>query len=66
MISDMILTDTSSGMVLFYCTLVAMKRQDQVTIPDGLDDFFQPGEDQEFGGYVLSLLLNSVVLTPLQ
>jgi hypothetical protein len=37
-------------MVLFYCTLVAMKVQDQVTITPGLDDFFQPGEKEEFGG----------------
>lgn len=40
-------------MVLFYCTVVAMKRQDQTGIPNGLDDFFQPGEKMEFSGYVL-------------
>ncbi|KAH9872050.1 hypothetical protein J1614_006310 [Plenodomus biglobosus] len=37
-------------MVLFYCTVVAMKRQDQNGIPGGLDDFFQPGEKMEFSG----------------
>ncbi|KAF2852840.1 hypothetical protein T440DRAFT_20297 [Plenodomus tracheiphilus IPT5] len=37
-------------MVLFYCTVVAMKRQDQTGIPEGLDDFFQPGEKMEFSG----------------
>lgn len=39
-------------MVLFYCTLVAMKVQDQVTTTPGLDDFFQPGEKEEFGGEI--------------
>jgi len=37
-------------MVLFYCTVVAMKRQDQHGVPNGLDDFFQPGENMEFSG----------------
>ncbi|KAI8936850.1 hypothetical protein NX059_006087 [Plenodomus lindquistii] len=37
-------------MVLFYCTVVAMKRQDQNGTPEGLDDFFQPGEKMEFSG----------------
>lgn len=37
-------------MVLFYCTLVALKRQDDVQAPKGLDDYFQPGEKEEFGG----------------
>ncbi len=41
---------TWPGMVLFYCTLVAMKRQDEVPTPPGLDDYFQPGEKEEFGG----------------
>jgi len=41
-------------MVLFYCTVVAMKRQDQHGVPNGLDDFFQPGENMEFSGYVSS------------
>ncbi|OCK83881.1 hypothetical protein K432DRAFT_379096 [Lepidopterella palustris CBS 459.81] len=39
-------------MVLFYCTAVAMKRQDRVTTPQGLEDFFQPGEKEEFGGEI--------------
>jgi hypothetical protein len=39
-------------MVLFYCTMVAMKRQDEVPTPAGLDDFFQPGETQEYGGEI--------------
>ena len=38
-------------MVLFYCTMVAMKRQDETQTPPGLEDFFHPGERQEFGGY---------------
>jgi hypothetical protein len=38
-------------MVLFYCTVVAMKKQDWVTAPQGLEDFFRPGEEQEYGGY---------------
>jgi hypothetical protein len=46
------IADSSLGMVLFYCTLVAMKVQDQVTKTPGLDDFFQPGEKEEFGGSV--------------
>jgi hypothetical protein len=36
------------GMVLFYCTAVAMKYQDETGIADGLEDFFDPGEDIEF------------------
>jgi hypothetical protein len=36
-------------MVLFYCTVVAMKRQDQNGIADGLDDVFS-GEEMEFSG----------------
>ncbi|KAK3203388.1 hypothetical protein GRF29_112g1144737 [Pseudopithomyces chartarum] len=39
-------------MVLFYCTMVAMKRQDETQTPQGLEDFFQPGERQEFGGEI--------------
>jgi hypothetical protein len=39
-------------MVLFYCTAVAMKRQDDNGIAEGLDDFFTPGEKLEFSGYV--------------
>jgi hypothetical protein len=39
-------------MVLFYCTAVAMKRQDENGIPEGLEDFFDPGEKMEFSGYV--------------
>jgi hypothetical protein len=38
------------GMVLFWSTMVAMKRQDEIPTPPGLEDFFQPGEQQEFGG----------------
>jgi hypothetical protein len=37
-------------MVLFYCTAVAMKRQDHIQTPQGLEDFFQPGEKIEFSG----------------
>lgn len=37
-------------MVLFYCTVIAMKRQDQYGISDGLDEFFQLGETMEFSG----------------
>jgi hypothetical protein len=36
-------------MVLFYCTAVAMKRQDQTGIADGLEDFFSV-EEMEFSG----------------
>jgi len=39
-------------MVLFYCTAVAMKRQDKVQTPQGLEDFFQPGEKIEFSGEI--------------
>jgi hypothetical protein len=39
-------------MVLFYCTVVAMKRQDWIPAPQGLQDFFQPGEKEEFGGEI--------------
>lgn len=37
-------------MVLFYCTVVAMKHQDRMGISEGLEDFFQPGENMEFSG----------------
>lgn len=40
--------DWRSGMVLFYCTAVAMKRQDEFGIAEGLEDFFDPGEQIEF------------------
>ncbi|KAL5442065.1 hypothetical protein PMIN07_003759 [Paraphaeosphaeria minitans] len=39
-------------MVLFWSTMVAMKRQDDTQTPPGLEDFFQPGEQQEFGGEI--------------
>ncbi|KAJ4377701.1 hypothetical protein N0V83_000530 [Neocucurbitaria cava] len=39
-------------MVLFYCTAVAMKRQDENGIADGLEDFFNPGEKLEFSGEI--------------
>lgn len=39
-------------MVLFYCTAVAMKRQDDNGIAEGLDDFFTPGEKLEFSGEI--------------
>lgn len=29
-------------MVLFYCTAIAMKRQDQTAVPEVLVDFFEP------------------------
>lgn len=41
---------TYLGMVLLYCTIVAMKRQDQSGIADGLEDFFESGEKIEFSG----------------
>lgn len=50
-------------MVLFYCTAVAMKRQDQNGIADGLEDFFEPGEKMEFSGQVLVPLQPVIVLT---
>ncbi|EFQ85164.1 hypothetical protein CFE70_009983 [Pyrenophora teres f. teres 0-1] len=34
-------------MVLFYCTTVAMKRQDQKGVAEGLDDVFNPGNGEE-------------------
>jgi hypothetical protein len=42
-------------MVLFYCTAVAMKRQDQTGIADGLEDVFDPAEHEviEYSGYVI-------------
>jgi hypothetical protein len=46
--SHSIATDTNVGMVLFYCTAVAMKRQDETGIAEGLEDFFDPGEKIEF------------------
>ncbi|KAJ4350250.1 Nuclear SAM-dependent mono-and asymmetric methyltransferase [Didymosphaeria variabile] len=39
-------------MVLFYSTMVAMKRQDNTQAPPGLEDIFQPGEREEFGGEI--------------
>lgn len=39
-------------MVLFFCTVVALKRQDAVEIPLGVEDFFQHGEDIEFSGEI--------------
>jgi hypothetical protein len=52
-------------MVLFYCTAVAMKRQDQAGITEGLDDEFDPGnlEEMEFSGYVVSLVITEALLT---
>lgn len=43
-------------MVLFYCTTVAMKRQDQKGVAEGLDDVFNPGNGEEiiFSGYVIT------------
>jgi hypothetical protein len=51
-------------MVLFYCTAVAMKRQDQNGIADGLEDFFEPGEKMEFSGQVLLVFQLCHTLTP--
>ena len=47
-------SDTTTGMVLFYCTAVAMKRQDQNGVAEGLDDMFNPGNGEEiaFSGCV--------------
>ncbi|KAF2745064.1 hypothetical protein M011DRAFT_460273 [Sporormia fimetaria CBS 119925] len=40
-------------MVLFWCTFVALKRQDERgTAQELATDYFQPGEDEEFGGLV--------------
>ncbi|KAF2644655.1 hypothetical protein P280DRAFT_514124 [Massarina eburnea CBS 473.64] len=39
-------------MVLLYCTMSAMKRQDNYPTAAGLEDFFQPGEKEEFGGEI--------------
>jgi len=39
-------------MVLLYCTMLAMKCQDQVPVSHNLEDRFQPGEKQEFGGSI--------------
>jgi UDP-N-acetylmuramoylalanine-D-glutamate ligase len=53
-VSSLLLNITAShltrhpGMVLFYCTAVAMKRQDETGIAEGLEDFFDPGEEIEF------------------
>lgn len=44
-------------MVLFYCTAVAMKRQDTTPIAEGLEDSFEPGEKMEFSGYVYFRLI---------
>jgi hypothetical protein len=41
---------TPTGMVLFYCTAIAMKSQDKVTVVPGLEDYFNPGERIEFSG----------------
>lgn len=41
---------TFIGMVLFYCTAVAMKRQDEYGVGEGLEDFLDPGEKIEFSG----------------
>ena len=49
------MTNSGPGMVLFYCTMVAMKRQDDTQTPPGLEDFFQPGEREEFGGFVFPI-----------
>jgi hypothetical protein len=37
---------------LFYCTAVAMKHQDEHSIGEGLEDFFDPGEKIQFSGQV--------------
>jgi len=37
-------------MVLFYCTAIAMKRQDHTPIAEGLEDVFLPGERIMFAG----------------
>jgi hypothetical protein len=39
-------------MVLFFSTFVAMKTQDWVATPQGLEDYFTPGEIQEYGGQI--------------
>ena len=42
--------DDGLGMILFYCTFVALKRQDQMKPSQDVDDYIQPGEIEEFGG----------------
>ena len=44
------ITDDGVGMVLFYCTFVALKRQDKIKPSQDVDDYIQPGEVEEFGG----------------
>ncbi|KAL1650279.1 hypothetical protein SLS58_001090 [Diplodia intermedia] len=39
-------------MVLFFCTAVALKRQDAIESPLRAEDFFQNGEDMEFSGEI--------------
>ncbi|KAF4306207.1 hypothetical protein GTA08_BOTSDO05601 [Botryosphaeria dothidea] len=39
-------------MVLFFCTVVALKRQDAVESPLNVEDFFQNGEDMEFAAEI--------------
>lgn len=39
-----------SGMVLFYCSFVALKKQDRVKPDQEVDDYIQPGEVEEFNG----------------
>lgn len=43
-------SNVPSGMVLFYCTAIAMKRQDHTPIAEGLEDVFLPGERIMFAG----------------
>ncbi|KAK5008409.1 hypothetical protein LTR28_004014 [Elasticomyces elasticus] len=43
---------SSKRMVLFYCTFVAMKRQDAVPILPHLEDIFQLREEEEFAGKI--------------
>jgi hypothetical protein len=44
-------------MVLFYCTAVAMKRQDHNSTAEGLEDFFDPGEKREFSGQAIHCVM---------
>ena len=38
------------GMILFYCSFVALKKQDQVKPDQDVDDYIQPGEVEEYSG----------------
>jgi hypothetical protein len=49
------------GMVLFYCTAVAMKHQDHTPVAHGMEDVFRPGETMEFSGYVVHMIIVNTI-----